>query len=162
MEDVGKKKVSPGDAAAGVVMSLAVGIASIFIFLEVSSRFDPNHPASIVYQQAQCRVWLPIFQSKIDALNARSDDVMREHNWTSYELVVADGRVSQLLLGDLKDPKVQSELAKTIAERDRLAAEVAELKELLLTLCRYADRLEHNYRRTKVEIAKLEARSFTP
>jgi hypothetical protein len=158
MEDVGKKKASLSDTTAGVVMTLVISIALLFISLEMGSWFDPNHPVSIIYQQVQYRARLPIIQSRIDALNARSDDVMREHNWSSYELVVANGRVSKLLLGDLKDPKVQSELAGTIADRDRLAAEVTELQELLLTLTRNADRQEHNYRRTKIEIAKLEAR----
>jgi hypothetical protein len=158
MEDVGKQKASLSDTTAGVVMTLVISIALLFISLEMGSWFDPNHPVSIIYQQVQHRARLPIIQSRIDALNARSDDVMREHNWSSYELLVANGRVSKLLLGDLKDPKVQSELAGTIADRDRLAAEVTELQELILTLTRNADRLEHNYRRTKIEIAKLEAR----
>ena len=162
MNDVGNKKVGFSDAAAGVVQTLIILLTTVFIFLEVSSRFDTRGAVGILYRQAQCRVRLPILQSRMDALFARSDDVMRELDHTRYELVVAEGEVSECLRGDIKDKKIQSGLVQAIAKRDRIAAEVQELFALMDDMSRARENVEHAHRWTKVEMAKLEASLYAP
>jgi hypothetical protein len=165
MCDVGEQKCRWSGKATEFEKTclLAVFVVVILIiFLEMMSDVAPSFPVGNFYAQAKCRVHLPLLAWRWNATDERLGDVEREIMRTKMELMAAEGAVSAWLRDDLKERKVQSGLVEAIAERDRLVANLEDLRKLRVTLYLACKDLDAARRQTVIEIAKLEAKYHSP
>jgi hypothetical protein len=162
MDDVGKKKSGFGKEAAEAVASLLGCLLLFLIIYEAGSRLGANDSTVTIYQQAKCRLWRSIVESKLSVLDDRLGDVEREMMRTKPELTIAEGAVLQALRQGTGTREAEAALAVSITERERLAAHLDDLRKLRASLLQIQNNLDSSRRRASVEIARLEARFYNP
>jgi hypothetical protein len=157
MEDVGEQKT--GSAVVGKALYFG-GVILVGLLVAEAVLGDP---AINFYAQTTCRVQLSILNSRMNTLVARSEDVFHEMETCKLELYVAEWKVKGCTLGDIvNDRKMQRDLAGAITNRDRVLAELEQLRNISDALDRAKSITQHDYRQTKITLARVEANRYAP